>query len=106
MTAKQSKLASLSAEDQGLIDLFLDSLWVERGVSDHTLKAYGSDLQGLALSLAQKGKGLRSATREDLLDYLAKRVQQGAKPRTTARLLSSQRHRSRHLNWVVHYPNL
>ena len=91
MLDKQAKTSALHVEDRGLIDLFLDSLWVERGVSDHTLKAYGSDLQGLALSLAQKGKGLRSATREDLLDYLAKRVQQGVKPRTTARLLSSQR---------------
>ncbi len=91
MTVEQSKPATVSPEDQGLIELFLDSLWVERGVSDHTLKAYGSDLQGLARTLVQKGKTLRTAAREDLLDYLARRVQQGAKPRTTARLLSSQR---------------
>ncbi len=91
MTVEQSKPATISPEDQGLIELFLDSLWVERGVSDHTLKAYGSDLQGLARTLGQKGKTLRTAAREDLLDYLARRVQQGAKPRTTARLLSSQR---------------
>ena len=78
-------------EDAGLIELFLDSLWVERGASDHTLTAYGSDLKALATALVAGGKGLRSADRSDLLDYLATRVQQGAKPRTTARLLSSQR---------------
>ncbi len=91
MAANSAKPESVSSQDQALIELFLDSLWVERGVSDHTLKAYGSDLQGLSLALDKKGKDLRSAARQDLLDYLAKRVQQGAKPRTTARLLSSLR---------------
>jgi integrase/recombinase XerD len=81
----------LDPEDAGLIELFLDSLWVERGASDHTLSAYGSDLKALAAALATEGRGLRSADRSDLLEYLATRVQQGAKPRTTARLLSSQR---------------
>jgi len=78
-------------EDQSLIEQFLDSLWLERGVSDRTLEAYGSDLQGLAIALTRRGRSLSSAAREDLLDYLAQRVQQGASPRTTARLLSSQR---------------
>ena len=27
------------------IDLFLDSIWVESGVSENTLAAYGSDLK-------------------------------------------------------------
>lgn len=81
----------LKPDELSLIELFLDSLWLERGVSDHTLKAYGSDLQGLAVALDKQGKSLLSAAREELLDYLAQRVQQGASPRTTARLLSSLR---------------
>ncbi len=93
MTVKQT----VPPADAALIELFLDSLWVERGASDHTLTAYGSDLRALALSLAQKGGTLQSAARDDLLDYLARRVQQGAKPRTTARLLSSQRRFYRYL---------
>jgi len=91
--ARSNKLNAdlLSSEDQKLIELFLDSLWLERGVSDHTLKAYGSDLRGLSIALNKRGKSLAAAARDDLLDYLAQRVQQGASPRTTARLLSSQR---------------
>jgi integrase/recombinase XerD len=85
------KAVALHAGEQALIDLFLDALWVERGVSDHTLSAYGGDLQKLSLFLQSRGKGLRSASREDLLAYLAHRVQVGARPRTTARLLSSLR---------------
>jgi len=91
MAVKKSQPAAINPEDQGLIELFLDSMWVERGVSDHTLKAYGSDLQGVAAELNKQGKGLLSAARDNLLDYLALRVQQGVSPRTTARLLSSLR---------------
>lgn len=93
-----SRPDSLHPDDLGLIDLFLDNLWVERGVSDHTLSAYGSDLRGLAEVLAVSGgRRLRDARREDLLAYLAKRVQGGARPRTTARLLSSLRRFYRYL---------
>lgn len=80
-----------SAEDIALIDLFLDSMWVERGVSNHTLKAYGSDLRKLAGWLDNENKKLKSSRREDLLAYLASRIEGGAQPRTTARLLSSVR---------------
>lgn len=91
MATKISQSAAVKSEDQSLIELFLDSLWVERGVSDHTLTAYGSDLQGVAVALNKQNKGLCSAARDNLLDYLAQRVQQGVSPRTTARLLSSMR---------------
>lgn len=91
MVAKKSQPVAINPEDLGLIEQFLDSMWIERGVSDHTLKAYGSDLQGVAAALSKQGEGLCSAGRDNLLDYLAQRVQQGISPRTTARLLSSLR---------------
>ncbi len=78
--------------DQQLLERFLDALWMERGLSRHTLAAYGSDLRGLALWLAQEeGRGLADARREDLLAYLAQRVAQGVSLRSSARLLSSTR---------------
>jgi integrase/recombinase XerD len=74
------------------IDQFLDSLWMERGLSRNTLAAYRRDLSGFALWLTERGQGaLLAAQREDLLAYLAARVGAEAKPRTTARLLSSLR---------------
>ena len=97
MTSKKSPPIAIKAEDQGLIDIFLDHLWVERGVSEHTLKAYGSDLQGMAVSLNKQGQDLCSAKQENLLDYFAQRIQQGVSPRTTARLLSSLRRFYRYL---------
>jgi integrase/recombinase XerD len=81
-----------------LLERFLDALWMERGLSDHTLAAYRRDLQGLARWLAPQGvNGLAAATRQDLLGYLHSRVAAGAQPRTTARLLSSLRRFYRYL---------
>ena len=81
-----------SEQDLTLIEAFLDSVWMERGLSDNTLSAYRTDLRGLAKWLAQQGSGLMRAQREQLLAYLAHRAEQGAKSRSTARLLSTVRH--------------
>jgi len=77
--------------DLDLITRFLDGLWVERGLSANTLASYRNDLQGLAAWLAARHNTLISAGRDDLLAYLAHRVKHGAKPRSTARFLSTIR---------------
>jgi integrase/recombinase XerD len=81
----------LDSRELALLERFLDALWMEHGLSDHTLAAYRSDLQGAALFLRDQSKTLLTARRADLLAYLAQRVKGGARPRTTARLLSSMR---------------
>ena len=79
------------------IEQFLDAQWMERGLSENTLVAYRNDLNGLAAWLSGRGGGLVTARREHLLDYLSERVINGARPRTTARLLSSLRRFYRYL---------
>jgi integrase/recombinase XerD len=80
------------------IERFTDALWMEHGLSENTLAAYRTDLAGLAAWLHQQAIGtLPEARREDLLAYLAERVMAGARPRTTARLLSSLRRFYRYL---------
>jgi integrase/recombinase XerD len=78
-------------DSQQSIDIFLDSLWLERGLSQNTLTAYRNDLQGLANWCEQQGLFLLGAKREHLLGYIVNRVQQGAHARSVARLLSSMR---------------
>jgi integrase/recombinase XerD len=77
--------------DRAEIERFLDALWMERGLSENTLTAYRNDLNGIAAWLAGSQRRLLGAQRQDLLDYLSVRVGEGARPRTTARLLSSLR---------------
>lgn len=88
--------ASLSV-DQSVIEVFLDALWVEHGLSENTLLAYRNDLLGLSHWLSRHAIAITGAHRGDLLDYLSYRVQQGSRPRTTARLLSSIRRFYRYL---------
>lgn len=81
-----------------LISRFLDVLWMERGLSAHTLAAYRADLLLLQRWLASQKKSLQDATRADVLAFMAERVAQGAKPRSTARQLSSLRRFYRQLH--------
>jgi len=92
-----SRADRVPAEALREIERFVDALWMEHGLSDNTLMAYRNDLSGLAVWLAGHGRGLPDAGREDLLAYLSERVGEGARPRTTARLLSSMRRFYRHL---------
>jgi len=82
---------SIDADEVALLERFLDALWLEQGLSDHTLAAYRADLKGVAVFLKLRAKALVAAQRQDVLDYLAQRVNAGARSRTTARLLSSLR---------------
>jgi len=89
--------SALSAADHEILESFLDALWIERGLTTATLSAYRSDLTALGVWLAARGRTLVSAGREDLLAYLAERVGQGMKARSSARLLSSVRRLYRYL---------
>jgi integrase/recombinase XerD len=64
---------------------------MERGLSQNTLAAYRADLTALARWVAERGTGVVATSREDLLAFIAWRVEAGARPRSTARQLSSFR---------------
>lgn len=79
------------ARSEELVDRFLDAIWMERGLSKNTLGAYRADLMTLSRGLAAGGKVIDKAEKSDLLEFIAQRVEMGAKPRSTARQLSSFR---------------
>ncbi len=80
----------MSASNDELLDLFCDSLWLEDGLARNTLESYRRDLRQFDEWLGRRvGRALPDAERSDLLEYLAFRFAQRAKPRTTSRLLSS-----------------
>jgi len=81
----------MSSTDSEAIERFCDALWLQEGLSANTLEAYRRDLQGLARWFSQRGTPLLAATRSDILEYLSSSVGKGARPRTTARQLSSLR---------------
>jgi integrase/recombinase XerD len=83
--------ASASNSSEAIIDKFLDAIWMERGLSANTLGAYRADLVALRRWLVERDTSLVYATRSDLLAFIAFRTEKGAKPRSTARQLSSFR---------------
>jgi len=83
--------ASGDAGGPGPIDRFLDAVWMERGLSPNTLAAYRADLTALERWLDVREQSLMTAQRGDVLAFMASRVQGGARPRSTARQLSSFR---------------
>lgn len=81
----------VTRRSEELVDRFLDAIWMERGLSKNTLGAYRADLMTLGRGLSEIDKSIEMANKSDLLDFIAKRVESGAKPRSTARQLSSFR---------------
>ncbi|WP_313329199.1 site-specific integrase, partial [Stutzerimonas balearica] len=61
----------MSAPGHPLIDRFLDSLWLEKGLADNTRASYRSDLALFNVWLEGRGIELRNAGREAILDHLA-----------------------------------
>ncbi|WP_025733503.1 site-specific tyrosine recombinase XerD [Carnimonas nigrificans] len=80
-----------------LIDSFLDSLWLERGASPHTLAAYRRDLKCWLTHLDDAAL-LLAPPPEALEQLLAERRAAGYSPRSDARLLSSLR---RFYRWAM-----
>ena len=79
------------------VSRFLDAVWMERGLSSNTLAAYRADLTALVRWLNERHTPIMRTTRADLQDFIAYRVHAGARPRSTARQLSSFRRFFRYL---------
>ena len=76
---------------EALLDRFCDALWLEQGLARNTLASYRLDLSQFAVWLDEhQSKLLIDSNAADIQSYLAVRIiHDHAKPRTTARLLSS-----------------
>lgn len=85
-------------ENDSFISAYLDALWLEKGLSDNTLSAYGSDLKKFTQWLSESPEykedpqSLLHVERGDVFEYLAARKQnQQRSARSTARLISCLR---------------
>lgn len=75
--------------DLARIEVFLDALWMERGLARNTLIAYRADLERFSRWLDARGSNLGIATRADVLAFIADHA--AAPARTMARRLSTLR---------------
>ncbi|MBA2778196.1 site-specific tyrosine recombinase XerD [Billgrantia kenyensis] len=79
------------SQSLALIEAFLDTLWLERGASEHTLAAYRRDLEAWAAHLTEAGGELLAPEAGLLPAWLDERRGAGYQLRSNARLLSSLR---------------
>lgn len=71
------------------VELFLQHLWLEKGLSDNTISAYKTDLRQFFEFLTASNSDLLTCTELDIEAFLAYRSELGIKPRSTARALSA-----------------
>ncbi|MGE4534887.1 site-specific tyrosine recombinase XerD [Halomonas sp.] len=88
----------MSAADRDTLEAFLDALWLEQGVSDHTLAAYRRDLAAWTARLAERDEALLAPAPATLPAWLDERREAGYRLRSNARLLSSLR---RFYRWAL-----
>ncbi|GAA6138617.1 site-specific tyrosine recombinase XerD [Arenicella sp. 4NH20-0111] len=80
---------SSSQSNRDAIDLFVDALWLESGLSPNTLSAYRSDLNRLVSFLGDKS--LLEVEQPDIHKFLATLMAAGNKASSSARVLSTLR---------------
>jgi len=80
----------LSPESSAELDIFIDHLWLEDGLSKNTLQSYRLDLMSFALWAQAQHLPLLAVGSADIQQYLAVKFPQ-SKPRSISRLIASLR---------------
>lgn len=81
----------LTAMESPLLTRYLNSLWVEKGLSDNTIAAYGRDLRRYQAWLLECGETPETVTSAGIQDYLRYCYDSRLSSRSVSRLLSSLR---------------
>jgi len=87
VTARRKRAAGRAgrAPTPSIGEEYLDHLRVERGLSDHTLLAYRSDVARLAAFASGKRRELLGLRQSDVVDFMAALRASGLSPRSIAR---------------------
>ena len=83
-----------AGKNQTDISGYLDTLWLERGLSENTLMAYRRDLQMTAQWLEKRSQGqmaLLQADNDALIEFMVQRKSAGVSDKSSARWLSTLR---------------
>ncbi|MGF1741120.1 site-specific tyrosine recombinase XerD [Vibrio profundum] len=84
-------MVKTASADQGLVEQFLDSMWMERGLSENTLASYRSDLNKLLAWMEAQCYRLDFISLSGLQEYQSWLADQDYKQTSRARMLSAIR---------------
>ena len=85
-----TRQVSLTDANASQLDIFIDHLWLEDGLSKNTLESYRLDLTSFSLWLSTQNKQLLTVDQADIKQYLAVKFPL-SKPRSISRLIASLR---------------
>lgn len=96
---RRVKPMNINNKNAQLIEHFLDEMWIEKGLSDHTLSAYRTDLCKFSehIEKLDEAADIANIETDHINQYLAQRYEKGLSERSTARFLSSLR---RLMHWL------
>lgn len=89
--AGASRLQRTMEDDRALLDAFAHHLGLGRGLSEHTVRAYRSDMDALSVFLERAGDTLRTASPASLRRWLAQLTTRGYARATIARRAAAVR---------------
>ena len=79
----------MNSEERQVIDAFIDTIWIEKGLSINTLNSYKSDLEKYFNWIELNSLKYKELSRSDVLEYLAYLFGQKLEGKSVARNLSS-----------------
>lgn len=84
-------MSELMSPDQGIVEQFLDAMWMERGLSENTLSSYRNDLMKLLQWMVANNYRLDFISLSGLQEYQSWLTDQDYKQTSRARMLSAIR---------------
>lgn len=84
-------MSEVMSPDQGIVEQFLDAMWMERGLSENTLSSYRNDLMKLLQWMVANNYRLDFISLSGLQEYQSWLVDQAYKQTSRARMLSAIR---------------
>ena len=81
----------MPSDSKLLIESFLDSIWLEKNVSQNTLQSYRNDLIKFESFLSKGGKTVLNADHLTILSYLSNLLDNGFSSKTISRNISSMK---------------
>ncbi|WP_070962277.1 site-specific tyrosine recombinase XerD [Vibrio sonorensis] len=84
-------MSKVNSADQGIVEQFLDSMWMERGLSENTLASYRADLVKLLQWMGEHNYKLSFISLDGLQEYQSWLIKKKFKETSRARMLSAIR---------------
>ncbi|MDA0109632.1 site-specific tyrosine recombinase XerD [Vibrio sp. La 4.2.2] len=88
---QEAVVSDVNIQDQGLVEQFLDSMWMERGLSENTLSSYRNDLFKLLKWMNEHNYRLDFISLSGLQEYQTWLMDQNYQQSSRARMLSAIR---------------